>query len=150
MTAKPLPRPVAENARHRACFWDLPWAPGTIFGLDMLDSSLRYVDQAESFLKLPVLAVVSDLQASVVTKFPVFSPRPARASRPKLSEACARRSRCLGDEEHRRSFLVTSAIPGEGKTFCAYNAAMAFAAEGQKTVLGRCGPAHAGRAQDFF
>ena len=29
-------------------------------------------------------------------------------------------------------FLVTSAIPGEGKTFCAYNAAMAFAARRSK------------------
>ena len=41
----------------------------------------------------------------------------------------------LGDEAHRRVFLITSAVPGEGKTFCAFNAAMAFAAEGQKTVL---------------
>jgi capsular exopolysaccharide synthesis family protein len=41
----------------------------------------------------------------------------------------------LGDEAHRRVFLVTSAIPGEGKTFCATNVAMAFALEGQKTVL---------------
>ncbi len=41
----------------------------------------------------------------------------------------------LGDEAHRRVFLVTSAVPGEGKTFCAFNAAMAFALEGQKTVL---------------
>ena len=41
----------------------------------------------------------------------------------------------LGDEAHRRSFLVTSAVPGEGKTFCAFNAAMAFAAEGQKTIF---------------
>ena len=30
---------------------------------------------------------------------------------------------------------MTSAVPGEGKTFCAFNAAMAFALEGQKTVL---------------
>ena len=41
----------------------------------------------------------------------------------------------LADEAHRRIFLVTSALPGEGKTFCAFNAAMAFALEGQKTVL---------------
>ena len=44
-------------------FLGLALGAGTIFGLDMLDSSLRYVDQAESFLKLPVLAVVSDLES---------------------------------------------------------------------------------------
>ena len=41
----------------------------------------------------------------------------------------------LGDEARRGVFLVTSAIPGEGKTFSAFNLAMAFALEGQKTVL---------------
>lgn len=115
-------------------FLGLALAAGTIFGLDLLDSSLRYVDQAESFLGLPVLAVASEVEGKTGDAFPnVFSDPQSqvaeafRSMRTTLS--------LLGDEAHRRIFLVTSAIPGEGKTFCAYNAAMAFALEGQRTVL---------------
>ena len=51
-------------------FVGLALAAGTIFGLDLMDSSLRYVDQAESFLKLPVLAVVSELEGKQGDRIP--------------------------------------------------------------------------------
>jgi polysaccharide biosynthesis transport protein len=134
MAATPLGTPLAKMVAV-GLFLGLALAAGTIFGLDLLDSSLRYVDQAESFLGLPVLAVVSELEGQDGNTIPnVFSDgnqsqatEAFRSMRTSLS--------LLGDEAHRRVFLVTSAVPGEGKTFCALNAAMAFALEGQKTVL---------------
>ena len=55
-------------------FLGLALAAGAIFGLDLLDSSLRYVDQAESFLGLPVLAVVSEVEGKGGDTIPnVFS-----------------------------------------------------------------------------
>jgi capsular exopolysaccharide synthesis family protein len=101
----------------------------------MLDSSLRYVDQAENFLKLPVLAVVSELEGQRGDKIPSVFPDTSHSQQAEAFRHMRTTLSLSGDEAHRRSFLVTSAIPGEGKTFCAYNAAMAFAAEGQKTVL---------------
>lgn len=41
----------------------------------------------------------------------------------------------LGREPERRSFLVTSALPSEGKSFTALNLAAAFAQQGLRTLL---------------
>jgi capsular exopolysaccharide synthesis family protein len=41
----------------------------------------------------------------------------------------------LGKEEDRRTFLVTSAIPAEGKTFISSSLAVAFAQGGLKTLI---------------
>jgi succinoglycan biosynthesis transport protein ExoP len=115
-------------------FLGLALGAGAIIGLDMLDSSLRYVDQAESFLKLPVLAVVSKLQGQPGDRVPnVFTD--AHSQQAEAFRNMRTALSLLGDERHRRVFLVTSAVPEEGKTFCAVNAALAFAIEGQKTVL---------------
>jgi polysaccharide biosynthesis transport protein len=115
-------------------FLGLVLGAGAIFGLDMLDSSLRYVDQAESFLKLPVLAVVSKMEGQRGDRIPnVFTD--AHSQQAEAFRNMRTALSLLSDEGHRRVFLVTSAVPGEGKTFCAVNAAMAFALEGQKTVL---------------
>ena len=61
LAAKPVPRPLLKMLGI-GLFLGLALGAGAIIGLDMLDSSLRYVDQAESFLKLPVLAVVSKIE----------------------------------------------------------------------------------------
>jgi polysaccharide biosynthesis transport protein len=134
LAAKPVPRPLLKWL-GLGLFLGLALGAGTIFGLDMLDSSLRYVDQAESFLKLPVLAVVSELGGQRGDKIPSVFPDASQSQQAEAFRSMRTTLSLLGDEAHRRSFLVTSAIPGEGKTFCAYNAAMAFAAEGQKTIL---------------
>jgi succinoglycan biosynthesis transport protein ExoP len=110
-------------------------AAGTIFGLDMLDSSLRYVDEAESFLKLPVLAVVSEVKGQSGDRIPSVFTNGAQTQEAEAFRSARTTLSLLGDEANRRVFLVTSAVPGEGKTFCAFNLAMAFALEGQKTVL---------------
>ncbi|MEM6822933.1 MAG: polysaccharide biosynthesis tyrosine autokinase [Verrucomicrobiota bacterium] len=41
----------------------------------------------------------------------------------------------LGPEEERKTFMVTSAVPGEGKSFVASNLALSFAQEGRNTLL---------------
>ena len=63
-------------------FLGLALAAGTIFGLDLRDSSLRYVDQAESFLGLPVLAVVSEVEGKGGNTIPNVFGDPAQ------SQAC--------------------------------------------------------------
>ena len=69
MAAVPARRGLAKMLGI-GLFVGLALAAGTIFGLDMLDSSLRYVDQAESFLKLPVLAVVSEVKGQTGDRIP--------------------------------------------------------------------------------
>ena len=114
---------------HRPLSWTSRWASAPSIGLDMLDSSLRYVDQAESFLKLPVLAVVSKLERQRRrSEFPTFLPMPQSQQAEAFRNMRTTLS-LLGDEQgQRRIFLVTSAVPGEGKTFCAFNCRGGFCA----------------------
>ena len=116
-------------------FLGLALAAGLIFGLDLLDSSLRYVDQAESFLGLPVLAVISQVEGKSGDTIPNVFADGAQSQAAEAFRSMRTSLSLLGGDAQRRIFLVTSAVPGEGKTFCAYNVAMAFALEGQKTVL---------------
>ncbi len=134
MVAKPVPRPLLKML-GLGLFLGIALGAGAIFGLDMLDSSLRYVDQAESFLKLPVLAVVSELEGKRGDRIPSVFPEGSHSQQAEAFRHMRTTLSLLGDEAHRRVFLLTSPIPGEGKTFCAYNAALAFAVEGQKTIL---------------
>jgi polysaccharide biosynthesis transport protein len=41
----------------------------------------------------------------------------------------------LGDQDERKSFVVTSSVPGEGKSWLAANLAVAFAQQGDRTLL---------------
>ena len=41
----------------------------------------------------------------------------------------------LGDANQRKITMITSSIPGEGKTFCAANLALAYAKQGTRTLL---------------
>lgn len=41
----------------------------------------------------------------------------------------------LGTSEERRTFLITSAVPGEGKSWVASNLALSFASQGDRTLL---------------
>jgi polysaccharide biosynthesis transport protein len=115
-------------------FLGLALGAGAIIGLDMLDSSLRYVDQAENFLKLPLLAVVSKMDRAPADRIPnvfkVPNSQQAEAFRHVRTNLSLKNKQVPS-----RVFLFTSAIPGEGKTLCAFNTAVAFALEGQKTMV---------------
>jgi capsular exopolysaccharide synthesis family protein len=105
------------------------------FGLNLLDNSFKTVDQAEMFLELPTVAavpkgkegnsygsgfvVVNEPHGAIAESF--------RTLRTALS--------LLGRQTERRVFLFTSAVPGEGKSFCATNYAISLAHQGLKTLL---------------
>jgi len=105
------------------------------FGLNLVDSSFKTVDQAEMQLELPTVAavpkgkegntyeggfvVINEPHGAIAESF--------RTLRTSLS--------LLGKEAERRVFLFTSAVPGEGKSFCATNYAISLAHQGLKTLL---------------
>jgi succinoglycan biosynthesis transport protein ExoP len=107
---------------------------GFIMALYFMDSSLRTVSQAEATLGLPVIAAV-----------PILTESDGRSVLPTYSDPHSfvaesfrglRASLILHDREHPlKTVLVGSAIPGEGKSFCAANLAVAFAQAGLKTLL---------------
>ena len=168
----------------------------TVIGLDLIDSSLRTVDEAESYLGLPALASVPErrdttllghlktAQRHPILLFDAPASAAAEAFRslrtsisllgkaselrsflftsalttllghlktaqrhpvllfdaPASAEAEAFRSlrasiSLLGKASELRSFLFTSALPSEGKTFVALNFAASFAEQGLETVI---------------
>ena len=99
-----------------------------------MDSSIRTVAQAESMLGLPVIAAVPILtESDGKSVLPTFSdPQSFVAEAFRGLRALA----SLQDRENPlKTVLVVSAIPGEGKSFCAANLAVAFAQAGLKTLL---------------
>jgi capsular exopolysaccharide synthesis family protein len=115
-------------------FFGLVCGLGFIMALYFMDSSLRTVGQAEAALGLPVIAAV-----------PILTETDGRSVLPTFSDPHSfvaesfrglRASLILHDREHPlKTVLVGSAIPGEGKSFCAANLAVAFAQAGLKTLL---------------
>lgn len=127
-------KPVSPNKRSillKGIFGGIIVGVLIALGLNALDSSLKTVDQAEEYLHLPVLSSVPQLKlkAPMVVREEANSPgaEAFRTLRTSLS--------MLGRAEHRRTFLFTSALPGEGKTFSSINYAACLAQQGLKTLL---------------
>ncbi len=104
--------------------------------LQAIDSSLKTVDETERALGLPVVAAVpllSDLDSlGERRELPVLDlpdslvAEAFRSLRTVLS---------LKEPADRQVILCTSAAPGEGKTFCSLNCALALAQQGHRTLL---------------
>jgi capsular exopolysaccharide synthesis family protein len=106
-----------------------------VLGIRTVDTTIKTVDEAERMVGLPTLGAVQYLHH-------LRDPRKQLVVREDAQSAGAEAFRSLrtsifmlGRQENRRTLLFTSAIPGEGKTFCSVNYAMCLAQAGQKTVL---------------
>ena len=127
-------RPSKSKAVAIGGFLGLICGLGFIFGVYFIDTSLRTVSQAESTLELPVIAAI-----------PILSETAGKSVLPTYSDPQSfvaeafrglRASLILHDRENPlKLILVGSAIPGEGKSFCAANLAVAFAQAGLRTLL---------------
>jgi len=98
---------------------------------DLLDSSIRSVDEAEESLGLSALAAIPEER----TKSPfVFVDTPSSQQAEAFRTLRVALS-LLGETENRRILLFTSAVPAEGKSFASANIAMALAQQGLRTLL---------------
>ena len=107
---------------------------GFVFGVYFIDATIRTVAQAEGTFALPVIAAIPILaEGQGHSVLPTFSDPQSFVAE---SFRGLRASLILHDREHPiKTILVVSAIPGEGKSFCAANLAVAFAQAGLKTLL---------------
>jgi len=111
------------------------FAVGVLAAIFFLDSSIKTVDDAERWLGLPVLSAIPTLrhvQSTAQTLALLNQPdSPMAESFRSLRTALS----LLGPVECRKVILFTSAVPSEGKTLNAVNAAIAFAQQGLRTLL---------------
>ena len=123
---------------------------GFVYVVDIMDRSIKTVDQAETTLALPVLSAVPEIRKkgagdgqtpTAASKAPA-----ATASYRLMAEApegptaeAFRNLRAslalLGPEAERKVFLFTSAVPNEGKSFSSANYALALAQQGYRVLL---------------
>ena len=133
----------------------------TVIGMDAVDASLRTLDEAESYVELPVLAAIPESRKTelingatrMIDRHAVNGANSLQRDREEpathrllmiddpasgFTEAfrTLRTSiSLLGSDHEIRSFLFTSAIPSEGKTFTAINFASALARHGRRTLV---------------
>jgi polysaccharide biosynthesis transport protein len=100
-------------------------------GLNTLDSSIKTVDEAEEYLQLPVLSAVPKVKTDTVLVVANDAKCPASEAFRTLRTSVS----MLGRAENRRTFLFTSAVPAEGKTFCSINFSLSLAQQGLTTLL---------------
>lgn len=119
---------------------------GLIYAGDVLDRSIKTVDQAESLLGLPVLAAVPERSDPARKKSNRKEPSGPATTYRLVAEApegpvaeSFRNLRAalslLGPEVERKVFLFTSALPNEGKSFTSANYALALAQQGHRVLL---------------
>ena len=120
-----------------------------IIGLHKLDTSIKTVDQIEHLTKLPVVAAIPKIISA--TKSKGASVRKGARDLTTNEELVVKedRSGIVAEAfrslrasvamnvrvENQRSFLFTSAVPSEGKSFCSANFATVLAQQGLKTLL---------------
>jgi capsular exopolysaccharide synthesis family protein len=104
------------------------------FFINTMDRSLKTVDQAEEELEMPVLVTVPERRkADRMKKLNVgeFVLSPDAEDFHTLRNSLAAQT---GPIEN-KVFLFTSALPFEGKTFCALNYSLSLASQGLRTLL---------------
>jgi len=150
----PLPNsPVSPNPTKAIALGLLGGlAAGLAFalGADMLDRSIKTVDQAEETLGLPVFAAVPETtdQGAVSrskrskqrrgffggSKYRVVVEMPESPAAEAFRNLRAALS-LLGPEVERKVSLFTSALPSEGKSFTSANYSLALAQQGYRVLL---------------
>lgn len=132
-------KPVYPSTNQTFLMWiiaGLALSYGYLYLLNMLDQSIKSVEQAEQVLQLPVLAAVpaaepdgQEIKNRLIMR---------GSSNSSCSEAF--RSLRVNIESMNRSksnkvIVFTSSMPSEGKTFTSINYAASLAQQGHKTLL---------------
>jgi capsular exopolysaccharide synthesis family protein len=142
-------KPRSFIAIALAAFASLSLAGGTIFLIAILDTSIKSVDEAERLLGLPVLAAIPEMSKAQrrrevrESKLDRIEREDGGVRLPLLedkhstvSEAFRTlRASVLLLEGSQQRVLFTSAVPGEGKSFCSLNAAVALAQQDANVLL---------------
>lgn len=103
-----------------------------VLGLDLLDNRLLSISTIETIFKRPVLAVLPHVNDAT----PTVDGRPAIA--PELTEAMRTlrvNLRLANRDRPARTILVTSSLPGEGKSTVARALALIYAEAGERVLV---------------
>lgn len=108
---------------------------GIIFLLGILDPTARTVAELEQLAGIPVIAAMPTFKKSESRAGSLALQQDAESPASESLRTLRAGLTFLGSAEERCTFLVTSSIPGEGKSWVAANLAHSFAAQGDRTLL---------------
>ncbi len=103
--------------------------------INAVDNSLKTVDQAETYLGVPVLGVIPQVRQIKGKKGALVVSANSQSSAAEAFRSLRTSISMLGKETSRKITLFTSALPEEGKTFCSVNYGTSLAQQGLKTLL---------------
>lgn len=108
-------------------------AVGIILLVHFMDRTIKTVDQAEKTLGLSVMAAVG--RSKTLEKDVQEIVKEPHGAVAESFRSLRVMTTLLGPESERRVFLLTSALPSEGKTFCSANFAISLAQQGLRTLI---------------
>ena len=127
-------RPSATKVWMQSLLGGLIAGIGIAILLFFLDTSVKTVDQVEQLTGVNVIAVIPKL--SLTTRASVLVTNEERSGIVAESFRSLRASLTLHQlNENARTFLFTSSMPSEGKTFCSSNYAVTLAQQGFNTLF---------------
>jgi len=103
--------------------------------LGFLDPTVRTVAELEHLAGLPVVGAMPAFKKQSDRGDSLELSRDAESQASEAIRTLRTGLTFLGTSEERRVFLITSAIPGEGKSWVASNLALSFAIQGNRTLL---------------
>jgi capsular exopolysaccharide synthesis family protein len=106
-----------------------------ILGFRASDNSIKTVDEAERMLGLSVLSVVPHIRRLKTGGDNVVVAENAKSEAAEAFRTLRTSLSMLDGPKDRHTYLFTSAVPSEGKTFCSVNFAASLAQIGLRTVI---------------
>lgn len=128
--------PSAPNPRvvlTFAGFLGLLVGLGSIAIAELISAKVRSVDHLKEITNLTILGTVTDDKAAGTS--PLFSQSNSRSLRSEEFRQIRTNLHFLHPDERHKVFVLTSSIPGEGKSSTSANLAVALAASGVATCL---------------
>jgi len=105
------------------------------FLLYSLDTSFRTVDEVEHDLALPVLGTMPKLPKGRRETGKLVAVETGNSSGAEVFRTLRTTLSMLGREKDRKTYLFTSSLPSEGKTFTSLNYSVSLAQQGLRTLL---------------
>jgi len=112
-----------------------------VFLLGLIDPSVRTVADLEGMTGVPVVGALplgrgeKNVDKKAKTDYDLILAEKANSQQAEALRTLRAGLTYLGDQEERKTFLITSSLASEGKSWISANLALAFAHQGDRTLL---------------
>ena len=108
-----------------------------VFLVSMLDTSIKSQDEAEKRLELNVLAQIPNynIENKITEKEELITYNDPKSPIAEIFRTLRTNIQFMASNKELKTLLVTSSMPGEGKSWVSANLILAFAKEGKKVLI---------------